>query len=93
MSKGKHRYIYSKNLAQPQSETFFDEDLKFMELLLSKNKDLVKVKKVKDDERGSVKLPVCRFNTGVCYISRRCAEKPLSISICGGMNFFKSHDS
>ena len=42
----------SKNLAKPQSETLFEEDLKFMELLLSKNKDLVKIKKVKDEERG-----------------------------------------
>ena len=48
MSKGQH----SKNLAKPQSETLFEEDLKFMELLLSKNKDLVKIKKVKDEERG-----------------------------------------
>ena len=30
----------------------FEEDLKFMELLLSKNKDLVKIKKVKDEECG-----------------------------------------
>ena len=52
MSKGQHRYLYSKNLAKPQSETLFEEDLKFMELLLSKNKDLVKSKKVKDEERG-----------------------------------------
>lgn len=52
MSKGKHRYIYSKNLSKPQSETFFDDDLKFMELLLSKNKNLAKIKKVKDEERG-----------------------------------------
>ena len=52
MSKGQHRYLYSKNLAKPQSETLFEEDLKFMELLLSKNKDLVKIKKVKDEERG-----------------------------------------
>ncbi len=52
MSKGKHRYLYSKNLAKPQSEMLFEEDLKFMELLLSKNKDLVKIKKVKDEERG-----------------------------------------
>ena len=34
------------------SETLFEEDLKFMELLLSKNKDLVKIKKVKDEECG-----------------------------------------
>ena len=47
-----HRYLYSKNLAKPQSETLFEEDLKFMELLLSKNKDLVKIKKIKDEERG-----------------------------------------
>ena len=26
--------------------------MKFMELLLTKNKDLVKIKKVKDEERG-----------------------------------------
>ena len=52
MSKGKHRYIYSKNLAKPESETLFEEDLKFMEMLLSKNKGFVKMKKVKDDERG-----------------------------------------
>ena len=52
MSKGQHRYLYSKNLAKPQSETLFEEDLKFMELLLSKNKNLVKIKKVKDEERG-----------------------------------------
>ena len=52
MSKGQHRYLYSKNLAKPQSETLFEEDLKFMELLLSKNKDLVKIKKVKDEECG-----------------------------------------
>ena len=52
MSKGQHRYLYSKNLAKPQSETLFEEDLKFMELLLSKNKDLVKIKKIKDEERG-----------------------------------------
>jgi len=52
MSKGQHRYLYSKNLAKPQSETLFEEDLKFMEMLLSKNKDLVKIKKVKDEERG-----------------------------------------
>lgn len=52
MSKGQHRYLYSKNLAKPQSETLFEEDLKFMELLLSKNKDLVKIKKVKDEESG-----------------------------------------
>ena len=44
--------MYSKNLAKPQSETLFEEDLKFKELLLSKNKDLVKIKKVKDEERG-----------------------------------------
>ncbi len=52
MSKGQHRYLYSKNLAKPQSETLFEEDLKFMELLLSKHKDLVKIKKVKEEERG-----------------------------------------
>lgn len=52
MSKGQHRYLYSKNLAKPQIETLFEEDLKFMELLLSKNKDLVKIKKVKDEESG-----------------------------------------
>ena len=52
MSKGQHHYLYSKNLAKPQSETLFEEDLKFMELLLSKNKNLVKIKKVKDEERG-----------------------------------------
>ena len=52
MSKRQHRYLYSKNLAKPQSETLFEEDLKFMELLLSKHKDLVKIKKVKDEERG-----------------------------------------
>ena len=28
MSKGQHRYLYSKNLAKPQSETLFEEDLK-----------------------------------------------------------------
>ena len=44
--------MYSKNLAKPQSEMLFEEDLKFMELLLSKNKDLVKIKKVKDEECG-----------------------------------------
>ena len=52
MSKGQHRYLYSKNLAKPQSETLFEEDLKFMELLLSKNKNLVKIKKVKDEDSG-----------------------------------------
>ncbi len=52
MSKGQHRYLYSKNLAKPQSETLFEEDLKFMELLLSKHKGLVKIKRVKDEERG-----------------------------------------
>ena len=52
MSKGQHRYLYSKNLAKPQSETLFEEDLKFMELFLSKHKDLVKIKKVKDEESG-----------------------------------------
>ena len=52
MSKGQHRYLYSKNLSKPESETLFEEDLKFMELLLSKNKDLVKIKKVKDEESG-----------------------------------------
>ena len=52
MSKGKHRYIYSKNLAKPQSETSFEEDLKFMEMLLSKNKNLVKMKKVRDEDTG-----------------------------------------
>ena len=52
MSKGKHRYIYSKNLSKAQSETFFDDDLEFMELLLSKNKNLAKIKKVKDEENG-----------------------------------------
>ena len=52
MSKGQRRYLYSKNLAKPQSETLFEEDLKFMELLLSKHKELVKIKKVKDEERG-----------------------------------------
>ena len=36
----------------PLGETLLEEDLKFMELLLSKNKDLVKIKKVKDEERG-----------------------------------------
>lgn len=46
MSKGQHRYLYSNNLAKPQSETLLEEDLKFMELLLSKNKDLVKIKSV-----------------------------------------------
>ena len=45
MSKGQHRYLYSKNLAKPQSETLFEEDLKFMELLLSKHKDRVKIKR------------------------------------------------
>jgi len=44
--------IYRKNLAEPQSETLFEENFKFMELLLSKHKDLVKIKKVKDEERG-----------------------------------------
>lgn len=52
MSKGQHRYLYSKNLAKLQSEILFEEDLKFMELLLSKNKDLVKIKKIKDEDRG-----------------------------------------
>ena len=52
MSKGQHRYLYSKNLTKPQSETLFEGDLKFMEVLLTKNKDLVKIKKVKDEERG-----------------------------------------
>lgn len=52
MFKGQHRYLYSKNLAKPESEALFEEDLKFMELLLSENKDLVKIKKVKDEERG-----------------------------------------
>ena len=37
---------------KPESETLFEEDLKFMELLLTKNKDLAKIKKVKDEERG-----------------------------------------
>jgi len=45
-------YAVSKNLAKPQSETLFEEDLKFMEMLLSKNKNLVKIKKVKDEECG-----------------------------------------
>ena len=44
--------MYSKNLAKPESEALFEEDLKFMELILSENKDLVKIKKVKDEERG-----------------------------------------
>ncbi len=52
MFKGQHRYLYSKNLAKPESEALFEEDLKFMELILSENKDLVKIKKVKDEERG-----------------------------------------
>lgn len=52
MFKVQHRYLYSKNLAKPQSETLFEEDLKFMELLFSKHKDLVKIKKVKDEEYG-----------------------------------------
>ena len=52
MSKEQHLYLYSKNLAKPQSETLFEDDLKFMELLLSKNKDLVKIKKIKDEECG-----------------------------------------
>ncbi len=29
MSKGQHRYLYSKNLAEPQSEMLFEEDLNF----------------------------------------------------------------
>ena len=45
-------YLYRMNLAKPQCETLFEEDLKFMELLLSKNKKLVKIKKVKDEELG-----------------------------------------
>jgi len=44
--------LYSKNLVKPENETLFEDDLKFMELLFSKNKDLVKIKKVKDEERG-----------------------------------------
>ena len=44
--------MYRKNLVKPESEALFEEDLKFMELLLSENKDLVKIKKVKDEERG-----------------------------------------
>jgi len=44
--------LYSKNLTKSQSETLFEEDLKFMELLLSKNKDFVKIKRVKNEERG-----------------------------------------
>lgn len=52
MSKGRHRYLCSKNLTKPQTETFFEDDLNFMEMLLSKNKDLVKMKKVKDGEHG-----------------------------------------
>ena len=30
----------------------FEEDLKYMELLLSKHKDLVKIKEAKDEECG-----------------------------------------
>ena len=41
-----------QNRKHRKSETLFEEDLKFMELLLSKNKDLVKIKKVKDEECG-----------------------------------------
>ena len=52
MSKGQHRYLCSKNLAKPESETLFEEDLKFIELLFSMNKDLVKMKKIKDEECG-----------------------------------------
>lgn len=52
MSKRQRRYLYSKNLSKPQSETLFEEDLKFIELLLSKHKDLAKIKKVKDKECG-----------------------------------------
>ncbi len=52
MSKGKRRYLYSKNLAKSQIETLFEEELKFMELLLSKNKDLMNIKKFMDEERG-----------------------------------------
>jgi len=47
--------LYSKNLAKSESETIFEEDLKVIELLLSKHKDLVKIKKVKDEE--------CRIET------------------------------
>lgn len=52
MSKGQHHYLYRKNLVKPESEALFEEDFKFMELLLSENKDLVKIKKVKGEERG-----------------------------------------
>lgn len=44
--------MYSKNLVKPESEALFEEDLKFMELLLYENKNYVKIKKIKDDERG-----------------------------------------
>ena len=46
------RQCTAKTLRGDTVQTLFEEDLKSMELLLSKNKDRVKNKKVKDEERG-----------------------------------------
>ena len=51
-SKGNTAICIARFLPSPRMKMLFEEDLKFMELLLSKNKDLVKIKKVNDEERG-----------------------------------------
>jgi len=53
MSKGQPRYLYSKNLAKPQSKTLFEEDLKFMELLLQNNPNSINTKVIRNGEPGT----------------------------------------
>ncbi len=52
MSKGRHRYLCSKNLSKPQTETHLEEDMDLLKLLLQDNPNLVSTKTIQNEETG-----------------------------------------